>query len=142
MIDSLMTVCELARRSGVTLDTVRYYARIGLLQPKRHLENDYKLFANADVSRVRFIRRAKSLGYTLAEIKQILEHSMYGHSPCPLVRKIIQRRIKENRRKLKEMNALQQRMETALKQWQHMPDGEPDGDSVCHLIESFTDENP
>ncbi len=141
MIGCTMTVCELARRSGVTLDTVRYYTRIGLLQPKRHPENDYKLFAGDDINRVRFIRRAKSLGYSLAEIKQILEHSMHGHSPCPLVRKIIQHRIKENRCKLKEMNALQQRMETALKQWRHMPDGEPDGNSICHLIESFTDED-
>jgi len=137
-----MTVAELARQSGVTPDTVRYYARIGLLNPERHPANNYKLFAGDDIKRVQFIRQAKSLGYTLAEIGQILEHSMRGNSPCPLVREIIQHRIKDNRCKLKEMNALQQRMETALKQWRHMPDGEPDGDSICHLIESFTDENP
>jgi len=132
-----MTVCELARLAEVSPDTVRYYTRIGLLVPKRHPENSYKLFASDDIKRVLFIRRAKSLGYTLAEIKQILEHSMHGHSPCPLVRKIIQHRIEENRIKLQEMNALQQRMESALRQWRHMPDG----DSICHLIESFTDES-
>ncbi len=136
-----MTVAELAHFARVTPDTVRYYVRIGLLNPDRHPENDYKLFAGGDIKRVRFIRRAKSLGYTLAEIEQILEHGMHGHSPCPLVRKIIQHRIQENRIKLKEMNALQQRMESALRRWQDMPDGVPDGDSICHLIEAFTDED-
>jgi hypothetical protein len=52
------------------------------------------------------------------------------------VRQIIERRIGENRRRLEELNALQQRMEQALAKWRTMPDGVPDGDRVCELIES------
>jgi len=53
------------------------------------------------------------------------------------VREIMQRHIKENRRKLEQALALQIRMEQALSQWRSMPDGAPDGNAICALIESF-----
>jgi len=133
----MITVKELAKRTGVTPDAVRYYVRIGLLKPRRNPGNRYKLFAEADVRRLHFIRQAKSLGYTLDEIAQIFHDSSRGRSPCPRVRQIIQNRIKENRARLEELNVLQRRMEDALGRWQAMPDGLPDGESVCHLIESI-----
>jgi len=52
------------------------------------------------------------------------------------VRDIIVRHIEENRKKIEELQALQQRMEAALEKWKEMPDGAPDGTHVCHLIES------
>jgi len=134
-----LTVIELARLSNVAPHVVRYYARIGLLSPRRDSNNGYKLFAQRDVARLRFIRKAKLLGYTLGEIAQILNHASHGESPCPLVRDIIERRINENRQKLDEMMELQKRMEYALSDWRERPDRLPDGDTVCHLIESVVD---
>lgn len=131
----MFTVSELASRASVTPDTVRHYVQIGLLQPRRNPDNGYKLFEPADVHRLRFVRQAKSLGFTLSEIREIFGHAQKGESPCPWVREIIQRRITENRQHLDEMMALQQRMEAALASWNEMPDGIPSGDSVCHLIE-------
>ncbi|MBI1425124.1 MAG: MerR family transcriptional regulator [Gammaproteobacteria bacterium] len=133
-----MTVSELAARANVVPDVVRYYSKIGLLKPHKNRKNGYKQYDSADVAKVIFIRKAKSLGYTLREIKDILSHSSDGKSPCPLVRQIIENRIEEHRQRLDDMLALQARMEEAVKQWQHMPDGIPDGHSVCVLIESFT----
>ncbi len=115
---------------------VRYYTRIGLLSPKRNRNNGYKLFAQSDVARLRFIRKAKMFGYTLAEIAEILNHASHGESPCPMVRSIIEKRIDENRKKLDELIELQKRMECALSDWRGRPDRLPDGDMVCHLIES------
>jgi DNA-binding transcriptional MerR regulator len=131
-----MTVLELARKSDVGDHVIRYYARIGLLHPTYHSRNGYKIFAGSDVARVRFVRQAQSLGYTLKEIAQIFEESLRGKSPCPRVREIIKRRIKENRDKLAALVQLQTRMEQALAQWSKMSDGVPDGTMVCHLIES------
>lgn len=136
----MLTVSQLATRCDVTPETVRYYARVGLLHPERHPENGYKLFEFDDVQKLRFIRRAKLLGYTLAEIEQILHHSMRGDSPCPVVRDFIQRRIEANRAKIIELSALQKRMKAALKEWENKPDGMPDGHSICHLIESFAED--
>ncbi len=129
-------VKDLARESGTSTDAVRYYVKIGLLAPERNDSNRYQIFDRSDVKRLQFIRRAKHLGYSLKEIGQILEQARSGRSPCPLVREIIQRRIGENRRYIDEALLLQERMEGALARWRTMPDGIPDGDSVCELIES------
>lgn len=134
-----MTVTALARSSEVAPHVVRYYARIGLLSPARDSNNGYKLFAEGDVARLRFIRKAKLLGYTLGEIAKIFNHASHGESPCPMVRDIIEKRIDENCRKLDELMKLQKRMEQALGDWRVQPDRLPDGDRVCHLIESLVD---
>lgn len=133
----MLTVSELATRSNVSGHVVRYYTRIGLIKPAAHQENGYRLFKNTDAARLRFIRMAKNLGFTLNEISLIIQQADLSESPCDDVRKIIQNRIEENRFKITEMINLQNRMELALKQWESMPNGVPDGNSVCHLIETF-----
>ncbi len=132
----MMTVSELSRSAQVTPDAVRHYVRIGLLKPSRDPANGYKLFSSGDIRRVKFIRQAKGLGFSLNDIREIFRHETRGQSPCPVVRDIIRHRIDDNRARLAELNALQHRMEEALEKWKSMPDGEPDGDEICHLIES------
>jgi MerR family Zn(II)-responsive transcriptional regulator of zntA len=66
------TVSDLAKSAGVPAHVVRYYTRTGLLKPRGDRSNRYRLCTNADVTRLRFIRRAKSLGFTLGDIGQIL----------------------------------------------------------------------
>ena len=132
-----LTVTDLANRSGATPHAVRYYTRLGLLRPKRNPDNGYRLYQHREVGWLRFIRQAKRLGYTLSEIREIMHDSDQGKSPCPRVREILNHRLEENRRQLEELMGLQTRMEQALEQWSDMPDGVPDGHSVCHLIESF-----
>lgn len=135
----MFQVKELAQQCNVTVDAVRYYTRMGLLQPGRNPVNGYKLFDRKDARHLAFISRAKQLGYTLAEIKHILNECDKGNSPCPLVREIIQHRIKDNRAKLEKLLELQNKMELTLRDWASMPDGIPDGNSICTLIESVTD---
>jgi MerR family Zn(II)-responsive transcriptional regulator of zntA len=132
----MMTVSELSRHGSVAPHVIRYYSRIGLLSPVRHPDNGYKLFTRSDITRLRFIRQAQSLGFTLEEIAQILQESTLGKSPCHKVRDILRQHIEANRRRLDELIRLQRRMERALEQWRDMPDGVPDGDTVCHLIET------
>lgn len=134
-----MTVNALAKQSDVPLDTIRYYTRIGLLKPFRNPRNGYKVYQSTDAVRVRFIRAAKDLGFTLAEITVILEKAEHGNSPCPMVREIIVRHIEENRRKIKELQKMQKKMETALNDWKNLHDSMPNGTSVCHLIESVAE---
>ena len=137
----MLTVTELARESDTTPHVVRYYTRKGLLESERHPGNNYRLYKISEVRWLQFVRQAKGLGYTLGEILAIRQDAEKGQSPCPRVREILKKHIKENRKKLEELMALQVRMEAALKQWEDMPDSTPDGHSVCHLIESSTDES-
>ena len=133
----MFTVNELAIQTNTAAHVVRYYLRIGLIQASMQQPNGYRLFSSADASRLRFIRMAKQLGFTLSEIRTITEHAELGESPCEDVRRIVLQHIVENRAKIDEMTKLQTRMESALEQWELMPDGTPDGNSICHLIESI-----
>lgn len=135
-----LTASALARASDTTVHTVRHYMRKGLLSPIRDPGNRYHLYRPKDVERLRFIWQAQRLGFGLKEIREILTHSETGASPCPRVRDILRQQVQKNRRQLDAMLALQTRMEQALAQWQAMPDGTPNGDSVCYLIESFNDD--
>ncbi|WP_275288956.1 MerR family transcriptional regulator [Halomonas elongata] len=132
-----MKVSELARRTGVTAETVRHYTREGLLAPERNPDNGYQRYDGTDLERLRFIQRARTLGFSVAEIRQILEHADHGDSPCPLVRDLMAERLPEIRARIHELEALASRMEQALSAWSDMPDGTPDGHSLCRLIESF-----
>lgn len=67
-----MKIGELAKRAGVAVDTVRFYERQGLLPAPQRQASGYRRYDEADVRRLRFIRRAKSLGFTLGEIQELL----------------------------------------------------------------------
>ena len=136
-VENMLTVSQLSKMTNTTPDAIRHYVRIGLLNPKHRQDNGYKLFSDVEVKKTLFIRRAKGLGFTLSDIQTIFDHSDDGRSPCPAVRNLIHKRIDENRRRLAELNELQRCMDDALEKWKSMPDGEPDGEAICHLIESI-----
>ncbi|MFY0989328.1 MerR family transcriptional regulator [Halomonas sp. C05BenzN] len=132
-----MKVSELASLAGVTPETVRHYTREGLLHPERHPDNGYQLYGQQELERLRFIQRARTLGFGVAEIRDILAHADQGDSPCPMVRDLLASRLPEIHARIAELQALASRMEQALEAWAEMPDGTPDGHSLCRLIESF-----
>lgn len=135
----MMTANVLAGETGVSLHTIRHYTRIGLLQPSRNTQNNYKIYQPSDAVRIKFIGAAKNLGFTLNEIAEILDKAEHGKSPCPMVRNIIVHHIAENERKIKELQKLQKKMKNALAEWNELQDAMPVGTSVCHLIESVAE---
>ncbi len=134
----MFTASELAKRNEIPVFTVRHYTNIGLLKPRRNKQNGYKIYQIGDSEKLSFIIAAKNLGFTLTEIKQILDEAEKGKTPCPMVRDIIEKRIAENKRKIKHLQKLQQKMEEAKKTWGKMENSMPDGHSVCSLIETFS----
>ena len=137
-----MKVGELAKSAGVTAETVRHYTREGLLQPRRDPANGYQLYGSDSLDRLRFIQRARTLGFSVREIGDILDHADHGDSPCPMVRDLMAQRLPEIKARIAELQALAERMEQALNLWRDMPDGTPDGHSLCRLIESFPEPSP
>ena len=67
-----MGIGAVAKAAGVGIDTVRYYERAGLVAPKGRLSSGYRRYSELEVSRLRFIRRAQSLGFSLKEIRELL----------------------------------------------------------------------
>ena len=115
--DNDMIVNELAKATGVEPHVVRYYTRIGLLRPVRHPENGYKLFRPSDVDRLEWIRRAQELGFTLTEIGTFLDWSSDPEARCTSMHECLCRNVERNHARLVDLQALQDRMEAALADW-------------------------
>jgi MerR family Zn(II)-responsive transcriptional regulator of zntA len=136
-----MKVRDMAVAAEVNADTVRFYTREGLLRPTRNPDNNYQISDTDDLQRLKFARKARQLGFSLPEIRTILDQADDHHSPCPLVRRVFEDRLTEVEAKLTELTQLRNRMKAALSAWQAMPDGTPDGHTICQLIEHW-DEQP
>lgn len=134
-----MRVNELAKAAEVEPHVVRYYTERGFLKPRRNARNRYRDYAQSDVYRVRFIRRAKWLGFTLSDVKAILKDADSGVSPCPEVREIIKRRSRQNQQRLEELLHLQEQITKAVARWESMPDQPPNHASLCHLIDTVAE---
>ena len=67
-----LTIGKLAKSAGVSTDTVRFYERCGLLEPPARTASNYRIYPERDIYKLKFIVRAKHLGFTLKEIKELL----------------------------------------------------------------------
>jgi Hg(II)-responsive transcriptional regulator len=101
-----MQIGQLAQKAGVPIDTVRYYERQGLLPPPQRRASGYREYTARDVSRLRFIRRAKDLGFTLQEIQDLLVLSAARHADRAEVRALAARRLADIEHRIRELEAM------------------------------------
>lgn len=132
-----MRLIDCARQAGVTTDTLRHYLRVGLVEADHRSENGYRTFSERSVARIRFIRGALALGFTLKDAGELVEMGQRGELPCPRARALLDQRLSEQGRQLDDLLRLHRRMQRAVADWKRRPDGVPDGHSVCGLIEGF-----
>lgn len=132
----LMTVSQLAAATDEPPHAVRYYCRIGLLVPSATSAGGYRLFDRSILNRLRFIRLAQGLGFTLEEIGGFIRHAAAGAEPCPEVKAILDRRLPQIGSELAQLETLHARMVRARKRWRRVRGGVPTGYEICRLIES------
>ena len=107
-----LTIGQVARRAGVGVETVRFYERQGLLAPPDRTASGYRQYEEDAVWRLRFIRRAKELGFTLNEIKELLSLRLDATTTCADVRSRAQAKIADIEGKI---HTLQRMRETLVK---------------------------
>ncbi len=135
-----MHVSQVAKKLDVSADTIRYYSRIGLLKPAL-ADNGYKTFSEKDIRRLRFALRAKQLGFSLEDIKTLIDIADHGEAPCAKAREIISENLDELGHSIEESLKLFRRMQQAIQKWNEMPDKEPDGETICTLIDDWEKED-
>ncbi len=105
-----LTIGQVAREAGVGVETIRFYERKGLIEEPPRRESGYRQYPREAVSRIRFIRRAKELGFTLKEIDELLSLRASPKSRCGDVRERAEAKIDDIEQKIRAL----QRMKTAL----------------------------
>lgn len=105
MPDNLLTISRLAAAADVHVETVRYYQRRGLLKEPRRPAGGIRRYGQQDLIRLQFIRRAQTMGFSLAEIAGLLE--VKGQRACEETRQMTEVKLADVRRRLGELRALE-----------------------------------
>ena len=101
-----LKIGEVAERGGVNLQTIRYYEREGLLPEPPRLSSGYRVFPESAVRRVRFIKRAQELGFTLAEIRELLSLRIDAVGDSSQVRALARAKILDIDEKIHALTAM------------------------------------
>lgn len=106
-----LTIGKVAHRAGLPIDTVRYYEREGLIEKPARSAAGYRRYRPDVVERLRFIRQAKELGFSLAEIKELLSLRMRPDTTCADIRKRAREKIAAVDRKIEDLQRIRQALE-------------------------------
>jgi DNA-binding transcriptional MerR regulator len=131
--NKLMKIGEVAKQTGIGIETLRFYERSGLLDAPVRTEAGYRLYGADALMTLEFIKRAQILGFTLTEINRIISESRSGASPCDEVREIVWQRLAELDERLQQMQLYRDTVAKTLRQWDET--GKAAG-RFCGLIES------
>lgn len=129
---TMFTIKQLAKAAGVPATTIRYYERIGLLLPARRSSSNYRLYNEESLERLKFIRAAQSIGFTLDDVRKLLGEN--SKVPCcGDVQELIEDRLAEIAAKIKELRHVQRVLNASLAKCKTS-----NPRKRCHVLEALT----
>jgi DNA-binding transcriptional MerR regulator len=129
-----LRIGELAQASGASAKTIRYYEEIGLLPPSQRAENGYRFYGAEDIQRLRFIRNARNLDFSLNDLKEVLALRDQGEAPCRYVAQLLEIKLIEIEERIRRLQELQQELQQLVAQAANLPNDIEMKECVCHLI--------
>lgn len=129
---TLLTIGKLAKLTGTTAVTIRFYEKHGLLPKSKRSEGGYRLYPEDVIPRFHFIRNAKSVGFSLEEIKILLDLQKSKNSTSKHVRDTTIEKIEEIKTKIDQLK----KMQKALESWVNVCDGKVSIDK-CPILENL-----
>ncbi len=131
-----LLIGQLADSAGIKPDSVRFYERSGLLPKAARSASGYRLYGESAVTQLRFIKKAQSLGFSLDEVKRILNLHGQGSTICRSVLAMAEATLEETESKLRELEQFRDRLAANVKCWKKLPARAKCGTAFCALIES------
>ena len=128
----MLKIGDVSKRSGVGIEALRFYEKSGLLDRPSRTYSGYRVYGEDVLDRLAFIKQAQALGFSLDEIRRIVEDARKGQSPCDEVREIVRRRMEELDERLRELQRHRRELKATLEEWDLV--GRAPG-HVCGLIE-------
>ena len=129
-----LRIGQVARQSGMGVESLRFYENRGLIQPAARTPAGYRLYDPSIFERLSFIKKAQAVGFSLDEIGRIIAEARTGKRPCAEVRRLAAGRLAELEHRIAELQRYRKELRETLEAWER--EGEKDG-IVCGLIESL-----
>lgn len=128
-----MLIGQVAQQAGVTAKTLRFYEDAGLLPAPDRTSGGYRDYPGEAVDRVAFVRSAQAAGFTLGQVKQVLDIRDGGEPPCEHVRVIVDERLAEVERRLVELRRTRDQLRTLARRTTELDPA--DCTDYCRIIE-------
>ncbi|WP_315768209.1 MULTISPECIES: helix-turn-helix domain-containing protein [unclassified Bradyrhizobium] len=116
---SRLTIGDLAKRTGTKVETIRYYERIGLLPLPARTEGNYRAYDNDQLGRLSFIRRARDLGFSIDQVRDLLDLADQRDRSCDAVDVIAGQHLAEIERKISDLVALRDELADVIGRCKH-----------------------
>lgn len=129
-----MKIGEVSKLSGVGIPALRFYERSGLLDKPARTRSGYRVYRESILERLEFIKKAQTLGFSLDEIRRIIEENLHGNCPCAEVRENVRERLKEVDGHLRDLRRYRNELAETLAKWDEQEDDT--GGEMCGLIEN------
>ncbi len=133
---NVMKIGELAKFTGTTAKTIRYYESIGLLEEPQRTESGYRLYGTGDGERLEFIKKAKRLGLSLEEIRGIIQLYRRKEPTCLHVRSLLDSKLDQVDRAIADLQEFQAELAHIRDESGTIADCRPSGGNICGIIES------
>jgi MerR family copper efflux transcriptional regulator len=130
---------ELARLTGVSPDTLRHYERLKLLAVPRRSSGNYRLYSPDTVDRVRLIRRALAVGFSLPELARILKVRDQGGAPCRQAKRLLEEKLSQVEQQITDLAAMRDHLRIVLKDWDDRLNKTQDG-KPARLLETLAND--
>ena len=135
-----MLIHELAHHVGVVAKTIRYYETIGLMPPPQRRANNYRQYTAADAERLRFIASARSLGFSLNDIADILAARDAGIAPCDRVLNTLDQYMSDIDQHIADLFQLRDTLSALRQSGAALPRDDVRGETcVCYLLKTYRD---
>jgi MerR family mercuric resistance operon transcriptional regulator len=129
-----MRIGEVADALGLPTRTIRFYERRGLLPEPDRSANGYRVYHDATIERLRFIRSAQAAGLTLAEIGSVIDVRDGGIAPCEHVGDLLQAKLEDVETRQRELEALERELKSLLKRSRRLDPADCGARDVCHIL--------
>ena len=126
-----MRIGELAKATGTKAETIRYYEREGILPAADRTDSNYRDYSPDHLAALTFVRRARQLGFSMAQVRELLALSDHEDKPCQDVDQLVQDQLEEVERKIEDLQSLQSELGFMLKSCRSDKIGE------CRIVESL-----
>ena len=126
------TISQVAKAANLPTTTVRYYERVGLFEPEDRSAGNYRLYSEESLRKLKFIRAAQAIGFTLDDVKALLSTPSNTALPCREVQSLIEDRLAEVGRRLKDLRHVQRVLKSSLEKC-----NEANRADCCHVIETL-----
>jgi DNA-binding transcriptional MerR regulator len=109
-----LTIGQLGQATGTKIETIRYYEKIGLLPAPKRTAGNYRSYAAEHLQRLGFIRRARELGFTIEDVRELLKLAAHGERPCEQVDQFVARHLETTERKIEALTRLRRELRDTL----------------------------